>query len=142
MRNREQAEDVLIAGFMAIFEKISTFRDEGSFEGWMKKVMMHTAISTIRADEMRYCLESDERILNDAGIASSQNVTYSAINVRDIMRQVQLLPDGCRTVFNLHEIEGYSYEEITDILNISRGTVASQLARAKKILKEKLKGYR
>jgi RNA polymerase sigma-70 factor (ECF subfamily) len=91
---------------------------------------------------MRYCLESDERILNDAGISSSQNVTYSAINVRDIMRQVQLLPDGCRTVFNLYEIEGYSYEEITDILNISNGTVASQLARAKKRLKEKLKGYR
>jgi len=142
MQNREQAEDILVTGFMAIFEKIGTVREEGSLEGWMKKVMVHTAVSTIRANEMCYSLESDERVLSNAGIASSQNVTYSAIAVRDIMRQVRQLPDGCRTVFNLHEIEGYSYEEITKILKINRGTVASQIARAKKILQEKLKGYR
>jgi RNA polymerase sigma-70 factor (ECF subfamily) len=120
---------------------MDTFREEGSFEGWMKKVMIHTAVSTIRANRMYYLQEKDEKAIDDVGIAMSQNVTYSAINVKDITNQIQQLPDGCRTIFNLYAVEGYSYEEITELLNINRGTVGSQLARARKILQERLKEY-
>jgi len=141
MPSRTEAEDVMIMGFTTIFEKIGTFREEGSFEGWMKKVMIHTAVSAIRANEMLCFPKSDEKALDDAGITTSQNVTYSAICVKDIMNQIRQLPDGCRSVFNLYEIEGYSYEEIANMLAINVGTVRSQMARARKTLKEKLKGY-
>lgn len=141
MRNRAEAEDVMIMGFTTIFEKMNTFREEGSFEGWMKKVMIHTAISVIRANEMSYLLESDESILNDAGIGMTQNLTYSKINVKDIMKQIQQLPDGCRTIFNLCAIEGYSYDKAANSLNINVGTVRSQLARARKILQKRLIDY-
>ena len=141
MSNREDAEDVLIMGFTTIFEKMNTFREEGSFEGWMKKVIINTAISTIRANNMHYNHEDVEDVVYEAEISKHENVTYSAICVQDIMDQVEQLSDGCRTVFNLSVIEGYSYEEIADILKINIGTVRSQLARAKKILQQKLKGY-
>jgi RNA polymerase sigma-70 factor (ECF subfamily) len=142
MPSREEAEDVLIMGFTAIFEKMDTFREEGSFEGWMKKVMIHTAVSTIRANSAHYSLENEEKVLNDAGVSMLHNVTYSAINMRDIMNQIRQLSDGSRTVFNLYEIEGYSYEEIANILNISIETVRSQLARARKKKKKRLRDYR
>jgi len=141
MPTRTEAEDVMIMGFTTIFEKISTFKNEGSFEGWMKKVIIHTAISTIRANKMQYLPESDEKILDSMGVATSQNVTYSTICVKDIMHQIRQLPDGCRSVFNLYAIEGYSYEEAANILNINVGTVRSQLARARKILQKTLKEY-
>jgi RNA polymerase sigma-70 factor (ECF subfamily) len=142
MSRYEEAEDVLIMGFTAIFEKIHTYKNEGSFEGWMKKVMVHTALSTIRANRMPYFLRKNESSLNDAEIATSQNVTFSAISVKEIMYQIQQLSDGYRTIFNLSVIEGYSYEEVADILNLSVGTIRSQLAKARKILQKKLKGYR
>ena len=142
MPSREEAEDVLIMGFTTIFEKIDTFKGEGSFEGWMRKVMVNTAISTIRANSTHYYQEDVEDVSIDAEIATYYNVTHSAIDVSDIMDQIQQLPDGGRSVFNLSVIEGYSYEEIADILNINIGTVRSQLARAKKLLQNKLKGYR
>ena len=142
MPTRTEAEDVMIMGFTTIFEKINTFKDEGSFEGWMKKVMIRTAISAIRMNEKRSFQINDETLLDNVEIAMSQNVTYSAIGVKDIMRQVRRLPEGCRSVFNLYAIEGYSYEEIANMLSISGGTVRSQLARARKILQEALKEYR
>jgi len=142
MPTRAEAEDVLIMGFTTIFEKMHTFREEGSFEGWMKKVMIHTAISTIRVNEEHYLLESDETMLSNAEIARSQNLVYSAISVMDILNQIQQLPDGYRTVFNLYEIEGYSYEEIANTLNVNIGTIRSQLARAKKSLQKRLKEYK
>ena len=144
MPSREEAEDVLIMGFTAIFEKIRTFKNEGTFEGWMKKVMMYTALTTIRENEKHYFLEKyDEKMLDeDVEAAKSQNVTYSAIGVKDILNQIQQLSDGYRTVFNLHVIEGYSYEEIANMLDVNIGTIRSQLARARKILQQKLKEYR
>lgn len=142
MPSREEAEDVLIMGFMAIFEKIHTFKQEGSFEGWMRKVIVNTAVSTIRTNCKYYFLEEDENVFNDAEIATSENFTYSAISVKDILNQIQQLSEGYRTVFNLYVIEGYSYEEIANILEVNVGTVRSQLARAKKILQKKLEDYR
>jgi RNA polymerase sigma-70 factor (ECF subfamily) len=136
----QEAEDVLIMGFTTIFEKMDTFREEGSFEGWMRKVMVNTAISVIRANSMHYFQEEYE---DDAVVsAGAQNVTISAISVRDITRQIQQLPEGYRAVLNLFIVEGYSYEEIAELLDINIGTVRSQLARARKILQKRLKEYR
>jgi len=139
---REEAEDVLTMGFMAIFEKIHTYRNEGSFEGWMKKVMINTAINTFRANSKHYFQQEDENILDEAAIATTRNTVYSEINAKDIMNQIRTLSDGYRTVFNLYVIEGYSYEEIANILNVNIGTIRSQLAKARKILQKKLKGYK
>ena len=142
MPSRAEAEDVMIVGFTTIFEKMHTFKNEGSFEGWMKKVVVHTAVSTIRANYNHYFREENENSLDDAEIAASQNITYSAITVKDIMSQIQQLSDGYRTIFNLFVIEGYSYEEVAEILNVNVGTIRSQLAKARKILQKRLKGYR
>jgi len=139
---RGEAEDVLTMGFMTIFEKIHTYRNEGSFEGWLKKVMTHTAISTIRVNSKYYFQQEDENVWNEAAIATARNVTESEIGVKDIMNQIQKLSDGYRTIFNLCVVEGYSYEEAADMLNVNVGTIRSQLAKARKILQKKLKEYR
>ncbi|MCL2131662.1 MAG: RNA polymerase sigma factor [Lentimicrobiaceae bacterium] len=142
MPNREEAEDVMIMGFMAIFEKMNTFKEDGSFEGWMRRVMVNTAISALRTNNIRSFAEVGEEMLDDVGMAMSQNVTYSAISVRDIMNQIRQLPSGFRAAFNLCVIEGYSYEETADILQINVGTIRSQVSRARKLLRGRLKGYR
>ena len=141
MPTRAEAEDVMIVGFTTIFEKMSTFKNEGSFEGWMKKVIIHTAVSTIRANYHHYFRE-EEDMLNNVEIATSQNFTFSTISVKEIMNQIQQLSDGYRTIFNLHVIEGYSYEEVANILNLNIGTIRSQLTKARKVLQKRLKGYR
>ena len=141
MPTRAEAEDVLIVGFTTIFNKMHTFKNEGSFEGWMKKVIIHTAVSTMRENYHHYFRE-EENMMSNAEIATSQNFTYSAISVKDIMNQIGQLSDGYRTIFNLHVIEGYSYEEVANILNLSIGTIRSQLTKARKVLQKRLKGYR
>jgi RNA polymerase sigma-70 factor (ECF subfamily) len=141
MPTQAEAEDVLIMGFTAILEKIHTFKQEGSLEGWMRKVIINTAISTIRANCKHYFQDEGEDVWDQAEVARVQNLTYSNINVKDILKEIQQLPDGCRTVFNLYVIDGCSYEEIADMIDINIGTVRSQLARARKILQEKLEEY-
>jgi len=139
---RAEAEDVLIMGFTAIFEKMDTFKNEGSFEGWMKRVIVNTAISTIRANRQHYFRGGEsEEMLENAVIATSPNSTRSTIDTKDILNQIQQLSDGYRTVFNLYAIEGYSYEEIATIMDINIGTVRSQLAKARKILQKKLEAF-
>jgi len=142
MPTRAEAEDVMIVGFMSIFENIQTYKYEGSFEGWMRKIMVNTAISTMRTNGEHYFQQETEETMYQAEVATAQNFTYSHVAVKEIMKQIQQLSDGCRTVFNLHAIEGYSYEEIAEMLNINMGTVKSQLARARKTLQDKLKAYR
>ena len=126
MPTTQDAEDALVTGFTTIFSKL---------EGWMKKLMVHNAISLIRKNAKFFCQDDEDlEHLND-----EQPDIISRISAQEIIQLIQTLPDGYRSVFNLYAIEGYSYEEIAQMLNVNIGTVRSQLSKARKTLQEKIK---
>lgn len=128
------AEDILQEGFIKAFRNLHKFRNEGSFEGWLRRIMVNTAIEIYRKKNHLYSvLEIEtqyEKVTND-------NV-LSDLAAEDIMGMVMKLSPGYRTVFNMYAIEGYSHKEIAEQLNISEGTSKSQLARARYILMKKV----
>lgn len=133
--DREAAEDILQEGFIKLFQKLSSYRHEGSFEGWARRIMVNTAIEHFRKIKPVLSLEEESPIhepsLHDTGITQLEAKELSAL--------IQELPVGYRTVFNLYAVEGYNHAEIGDQLGISEGTSKSQYSRAKKWLQERLK---
>ncbi len=132
--DQQSAEDILQEGFIKVFRNIDKFRNEGSFEGWLRKIMVNTAIEAYRRKNYLYSLvevENTEReLVNESALSN--------LVVEDIMQLVVALSPGYRTVFNMYSIEGYSHKEIAEQLNISEGTSKSQLARARYILMRKV----
>ena len=139
MTTTEEAEDALITGFTLIFSKLDTYKKEGSFEGWMKRIMVNNAISCLRTNEKYKNLE-DEQYLENMG--SETPSPQQRLEAHEIVKKIQSLPIGYRTVFNLVVVEGYTYEETAKMMNINIGTVRSQLNRARKELQKQLKMYR
>ncbi len=124
----EEAEDVVQNGFISIFENIESFKGTGSLEGWVRKIMVNTALTNIRKNKklkQNIELDSVEFMLPSN---TYQNDSFAA---KDLLKIIQTLPVGFKTVFNLYAIEGYSHKEIGDMLNISEGTSKSQYSRAK-----------
>lgn len=137
-----EAEDMMQTGFIKVFKKINDYRGEGSFEGWMRRIMVHTSIEfyrkNLRSLHMVNIDETHEQ-------AASSNFDMSSLNVKDLMRLIQNLSTGYRMVFNMYAIEGYSHKEIGEQLGITEGASKSQLSRARAILREqvlKLEGYK
>ncbi|WP_400262221.1 RNA polymerase sigma factor [Sphingobacterium sp. SG20118] len=129
-----EAEDILQIGFVKVFSKAHLFSENGSLEGWIRKIMVNTAIETQRKNKISFVepLESD-------GILEITNTTHSdPLHYKDLMSLVHQLPVGYRTVFNLYAIEGYAHKEISEMLNISEGNSKSQLSRARQWLKTRL----
>jgi RNA polymerase sigma-70 factor (ECF subfamily) len=133
MGDMMEAEDVMIEGFMRIFDKISQFNFKGSFEGWMRRIMVNEALMRLRGKKM-INVELDEVRQKSGGVSVESN-----INAEELLKLVNELPVGYRTVFNLFAIEGYSHAEIAEQLEISEGTSKSQLSRARALLQERLK---
>ena len=131
--NADDAQDIMQDGFIRIFSKLNTFRGQGSFEGWMRRIMVHTAIEHYRRNSRFFMVDVEQA----KGVELDANV-LSNMGREEIMNLVKQLPAGYRTVFNLYVIEGYTHQEIGLMLDISTGTSKSQLSRAKKILKEKI----
>ena len=134
-KNRDDAEDLLQEGFIKVFKHINTFKFEGSFEGWVRRIMVNTAINFITQQKQKYLFDD---IDNVAIHLESELDAITQINEKDLLKILSLLPDGYRTVFNLFAIEGYSHKEIADLLNITEGTSKSQLSKAKAHLKKLL----
>ena len=130
------AEDILQEGFIKVFNNLHKFRSEGSFEGWLKRIFINTAIEFYRKafNFSSLTLLDEWRTKSIDSNAGLQNLA-----TQDLLKVVQKLPPGYRTVFNLYAIEGYSHKEIGEMLNISDGTSKSQLARARHTLKDLLK---
>lgn len=124
------AEDMLQEGFMKVFTRIDTYRFEGSFEGWMKRIFVNTAIEVLRRQAPQNLWVDEDK----AQPMAVPETIVSALSAKDLMRMVQGLPAGYRTVFNLYAIEGFSHKEISEILGITEGTSKSQLARARFML--------
>ncbi|MBC7904188.1 MAG: RNA polymerase sigma factor [Gemmatimonadaceae bacterium] len=135
--NADDAQDLLQEGFIKIFRNLTKFRKEGSFEGWVRRVFVNTAIEHYRRKvNLNSLSESEEKTIED----KSWNV-LDHLAEKDIIQLVQEIAPGYRSVFNLYVIEGYSHKEIGTLLGISEGTSKSQLARAKSILQKKVQEF-
>lgn len=138
IKDIHQAEDIMITAFMKVFANLKNFQHNGSFEGWIRRIMVNECISHIRVQKKVNFIE-DENYSED-----SFNNIESQISVEDIQSLIDGLPDGYKIIFNLYAIEGYKHQEISVMLGIKEGTSKSQLSHARKILKEqivKLKNY-
>ena len=135
--NAAEAEDILQEGFIKIFKKIDTFRSEGSFEGWVRRIFVNTAIEHFR--RRKYLMPVTEKEENT--IEGKYISVLDELAEQDILNLVQELSPGYRTVFNMYVVEGYTHKEIGDILGISEGTSKSQLSRAKVILQDMVRTY-
>ena len=125
-----EAEDVMIEGFMKVFNKIDSFKLEGSFEGWIKRIMVNEALMLLRSKKK----EGFSVDLDSAHYEIEPHFTPNSLEVDELIKIIAGLPTGFRTVFNLYAIEGYSHAEIAKELNITEGTSKSQLSRARVIL--------
>ncbi len=131
--DRMEAEDMLQNGFVRVFGKIGDFRGEGSFEGWTRRIMVHSSIEYYRKHhKMLQMAQLD----SSTGEPSVNPAAMANLDARDLMALIQSLSPGYRMVFNLYAIEGYSHQEIGQIMGISEGASKSQLSRARAILKE------
>ncbi len=138
IKDIHQAEDIMITAFMKVFVSLKKFEQKGSFEGWIRRIMVNECISYIRVKKKVTFVE-DENYFEE-----SFNNIESQFSVEDIQFLIDGLPDGYRMIFNLYAIEGYKHQEIATMLGINEGTSKSQLSHARKILKEqivKLKKY-
>lgn len=130
--NFQQAEDNLQDGFMTIFEKIGQYQAKGSFEGWMKRILINTALQKHRQLKV-YRISSEEDIEEE-----EPEVDTNDISADFLLQCVQELPHRYRQVFNLYVLDGHTHKEISELLNISLGTSKSNLARARHSLREKI----
>ncbi len=131
--NRDDAEDILQDGFVKVFKHLKSFRGKGSFEGWIRRIMVHTSIEHYRKASRYFMVDVD-----DAYDLETDSDVVGSLSRDEILALIRSLPVGYRTVFNLYAVEGYAHQEIAEMLGISEGTSKSQLSRAKKILQEKI----
>ncbi|MEO6682751.1 MAG: RNA polymerase sigma factor [Ginsengibacter sp.] len=135
--NENDANDILQEGFIKVFKNLEKFRREGSFEGWVRRIFVNTAIEHYRKRVKLYNVtEVQENTAEDTNLDALDNLA-----TKDILNVINELSPGYKAVFNMHVIEGYSHKEIADILGITEGTSKSQLARAKGVLKKLLENY-
>ena len=138
IKDVHQAEDIMITSFMKVFTNMKNFEHKGSFEGWIRRIMVNECISFIRVHKKVKFIE-DENYFEERF-----NNIESQFSIEDIQFLIDNLPDGYRMIFNLYAIEGYKHQEIAAILGINEGTSKSQLSHARKILQDnikKLKNY-
>ncbi len=128
------AEDVLMTGFLKVFTKLGQFDQRGSFEGWIRKIMVTSCISHLRSQKRLLFLEDyPESNLSESTVANEN------LEVEDLQKLIDGLPDTYKVVFLMYAIDGYSHQEISEILNITVGTSKTQLHRARKLLQHQLK---
>lgn len=131
-RNYNEAQDHLQDGFLIIFDKIEQYSFKGSFEGWLKRIMINNVLQHYRNQPFLSLV--DETIEDDCEI----NLDDDTITIEYLLKIIQELPDRYRLVFNLYVLDGYTHQEIAEMLSINTGTSKSNLARAKSILKNKI----
>lgn len=133
--DQDEAKDFLQEGFIKIYKNIHSFRNEGSFEGWIRRIFVTTCTGFIQKKKhFSEIKESHENLPENVNGFSG----LEKLSLKELQHTIQELSAGYRTVFNLYAVEGYSHKEIADLLNISVGTSKSQYARAKQTLQKNL----
>jgi RNA polymerase sigma-70 factor (ECF subfamily) len=135
IKDLQFAEDVMVNGFVKVFKGLETFRHQGSFEGWIKKIMVRESISYLRKQQFvvydgTVCERHGEKSVSD---------TSAKLDTEYIQTMIDALPEGYRTVFVLYAVEGYKHKEIAEMLAITESTSKSQLFKARKLLQQSLK---
>jgi RNA polymerase sigma-70 factor (ECF subfamily) len=129
-RHKLEAEDIMQEGFIKVFENLETFRAEGSLEGWIRTIMVHTAIKNYN----RSSFQKESIGLENYPEESMIPKAYADLNKEELMKLIKDLPEGYRMVFNMYAIEGFKHKEIAKMLNIGESTSRSQLVKARKLL--------
>jgi RNA polymerase sigma factor (sigma-70 family) len=133
--DRDDAKDIMQDGFIKVFQKIDQYSGKGSFEGWVRRIMINTALEKYRSEVTIYSL--DERMpVSDEGVRST---VFEELSAEELLGLIRQLTPKYRMVFNLYAIEGYNHKEIGEMLGISEGTSKSNLSRARLILQDKVK---
>ena len=133
-RYPEEADDILQEGFIKVFDNIARFRAEGSLEGWIRRIMINTALKYYR----KSCFTKEQAGLEPYHDNGTLPEVYSQMSEQELLKLIAELPDGYRVVFNLYIIEGYSHKEIGEMLEIAASTSRSQLVKARQVLQEKI----
>ncbi len=133
-KSKGEAEDILQESFIKIFNAIPKLRDFSNLEAWMKKILINTALNHNRSK--LYMLPMVD--INYLKKGYDESVAFSGFRLEELLQMIQKLPVGCRLIFNLYAIDGYSHKEIAEKLSISEGTSKSQYARAKMLLQKQL----
>jgi RNA polymerase sigma-70 factor (ECF subfamily) len=131
--NREDAEDMLQEGFIKIFSQMHTFGNRGAFEGWIRRIIVHTCINILKKNKK---FNESVDIIHATGAMVREESVPSIVQAKQIVECIRMLPIGYRTVLNLYAIEGYSHREIGLMLDIEESTSRSQYTRAKAMLEE------
>lgn len=132
--SREDAEDMLQEGFIKVFSQMHTFQNKGAFEGWIRRIIVHTCINVLKRNKKFNEALDIEQALE----AQSRENIPSIMQAKQVVECIRQLPTGYRTVLNLYAIEGYSHKEIGDMLDIGESTSRSQYTRAKAMLEQLL----
>ncbi len=134
-KSYDEAEDILHDGFIKVFQSLKSFRFEGSFEGWMRRVIVNTALERFRSKSQLHPVEEFDDVEEDEEL----DIKEAPLEV--ILQMIQDLPERYRMVFSLYVLDGYPHNEIAEVMQITVGTSKSNLARARGILKNKLIEY-
>ena len=135
-RNTDDAQDILQDSFIKVFSKIGQFKFEGSFEGWIRKIVVNTALK--KYSLVRYSKELTGYEVNENNGGNVDPAAYAHLTEKDLLVLINSLPDGYRLIFNLYVIEGYQHEEIASMLGIQPGTSRSQLVKARTMLQKQI----
>lgn len=135
-RNKADAEDILQDAFLKVFNKIKQFKSEGSFEGWIRRIVVNTAIK--KYSLARYSKEFSGYEISDHNQPAADPAAYGHLTEKDLIGLINNLPDGYRLIFNLYVIEGYPHDEIAEMLGIQAGTSRSQLVKARLMLQKQI----
>jgi RNA polymerase sigma factor (sigma-70 family) len=134
VKDKMEAEDVLVTAFTKILDRIGQYKGDGSFEGWIRRVIVNESLSYLRRNKSMY-LETD---IEAADLEPNYERLESQLEAEDLLKLISELPSGYRIVFNLYAIDGYSHKEIGDQLGINESTSKSQLSRARTLLQKRL----
>jgi RNA polymerase sigma-70 factor (ECF subfamily) len=139
-KDKEQAKDILHEGFLKVFSNLKNFNGTGSFEGWIRRIMVNTSIDHLRKNKQNYLIVSTVYANEKASnmVEEAEDDMFLNIDKEEILKAVQELTPAYRTVFNLYVIEEFTHKEIAEMLDISEGTSKSNLSKAKFNLKKNL----
>lgn len=133
-RDQKEAEDILQESFIKVFANLHQYRFEGSLEGWIRRIIVHTALRMLENKKIRFSdLGEDE-----SAAATVDADALTRLSEEELLRLIGALPDGYRIVFNLYVLEGYDHIEIASMLNISAATSRSQLLKARRLLRTQI----
>lgn len=136
VNDMETARDLLQDGFVRVFTNIHSYTGSGSFEGWLRKIFVNGALEYLRKSDV---LRESTDLENSAELVQPDSSAIENLSAAELMKVIQELPAGFRTVFNMFAIEGYSHKEISEILGITESTSRSQFTRARQLLQKRIK---